>query len=72
MVGLQNNIKVNIIRNAAGSQTGSTMAGCRDAAPTYYCAARLSSELPSSCGANTQGLYDPSTMPRSHQYNELF
>lgn len=60
MLGLQNNIKVTIIRNAAGSQSGPIMTGCRDASPSYYCAARLSSELPSSCGANTRGLYDPS------------
>jgi hypothetical protein len=60
MLGLQNNIKVTVIRNAAGSQTGSSMAGCRDAAPTYYCAARLSFKLPSACGDNSQGLYDPS------------
>jgi hypothetical protein len=60
MVGLQNNIKVTVIRNAAGSYTGSPDAGCRDAAPTYYCAGRLSTLLPSGCGANTQDLYDPS------------
>lgn len=59
MVGLQNHIKITVIRNAAGSQSGSTVAGCRDSAPTYYCAARLSTELPSACGANSQGLYDP-------------
>lgn len=63
MVGLQNNIKVTIIRNAAGAQPGSTSAGCRDSSPAYYCAARLSTKLPSSCGSNTQDLYDPS-MPR--------
>lgn len=60
MVGLQNNIKVTIVRNAAGSQSGNMAAGCRNSAPTYYCAARLSTQLPSSCGANTQDLYDPS------------
>lgn len=63
MLGLQNNIKVTVIRNAAGSQSGSTMAGCREAAPAYYCAGRLSFKLPSGCGDNSQGLYDPS-MPR--------
>lgn len=63
MVGLQNNIKVTVIRQAAGSYTGSPMAGCRDAAPTYYTAARTSTLLPSGCGSNTQDLYDPS-MPR--------
>lgn len=60
MIGLQNNIKVTVIRNAAGSHLGSTQAGCREAAPTYYAAGRLSFKLPSACGANVQGLYDPS------------
>lgn len=64
MLGLQNNIKVTIIRNAAGSQSGPTAAGCRDAAPTYYCAGRLSFKLPSACGSNSQGLYDPANPHR--------
>lgn len=64
MVGLQNNIKVTIIRNAAGSQSGSVTAGCRDSAPTYYCAGRLSFELPSACGSNSQDLYDPTNPNR--------
>ena len=59
MIGLQNNIKVTIIRNAAGSRSDSTEAGCRETAPTYYAAGRLSFKLPSACGANSQGLYDP-------------
>jgi len=60
MIGLQSGIKVTVIRNAAGAQIGSTQAGCRDSAPTYSLAGRCSLQLPSSCGANTENVYDPS------------
>lgn len=60
MIGLQSGIKVTVIRNAAGSQMGSTQAGCRTSAPTYFADGRCSTEQPSSCGANTYNIYDPS------------
>jgi hypothetical protein len=61
MIGLTNNIKVTIIRNAAGFGITPTTAGRGKRATTYATPSmNVSLELPSAKGSNTYELYDPS------------
>jgi hypothetical protein len=60
MVSLTNQIKVTIIRNAAGIATNSVDAGCKPKAGSYPAAANINLKSPSGCGSNTRDLYDPS------------
>ena len=57
VIGLTNQIKVTIIRNAAGISTHPVNAGCKPSAMSYP---GVNLKLPSGCGSNIRDIYDPS------------
>lgn len=70
MVGLTNNVKVTIVRNAAGIYVDRSYKSCNSKSVTYPPHINLKS--PSNCGSNTQALYDPDKRHNVRQIMNFF
>ena len=71
MIGLTNNIKVTVVRNAVGQYTDhKTPRSCKSKSTTYP--PHVNMKSPSNCGSNTQALYDPSLRHNIRQIMNFF